>query len=377
VELKKILGEVLLFEKTPCPFQRDFEVELPEAPATPITKRPWKPVQGPTPRPVTPLVQEISFENGYGTTSFAKRANSASPLRQSLLSSRRRNSEMDLGSHITKSDFESQPSSKLSTSSSNDFTTTISELEEPATDSDSCVTISRTQAVDEEAAVEDDTRVLKDPESTVEPTMTSPVTLDESDDHSDATEDLNLTPRPRGRSQPFFHLVALEKEKKETQQITRPSSRSAAAPPLLSLITIPPSMHGEGSPLISSAHSDSNESFSSSVESFHTVQSWHSSSPTDSEPSSPKKPYSNEIISMSKRPQHAREASGLTVTPESPRVWRLDSISDNTIDVRSLTPDPKTPTLIMDSDKSDEEFEIVTPPAVVKQGLLHALTGGL
>jgi hypothetical protein len=43
-ELKKVLGEVLLFEKTPCPFQRDFVVELPEAPKTPVAKRPWKPV---------------------------------------------------------------------------------------------------------------------------------------------------------------------------------------------------------------------------------------------------------------------------------------------------------------------------------------------
>ena len=44
-ELKTVLGQVLRFEKTHCPFQRDFIVELPEAPKTPVKKRPWKPVE--------------------------------------------------------------------------------------------------------------------------------------------------------------------------------------------------------------------------------------------------------------------------------------------------------------------------------------------
>lgn len=42
-KLKKVLAKVLQYEVTPCPFKRGFTVELPEAPVTPIQKRPWRP----------------------------------------------------------------------------------------------------------------------------------------------------------------------------------------------------------------------------------------------------------------------------------------------------------------------------------------------
>ena len=45
--LKGILGKILKYEVTPCPFQRGFTVELPEAPKTPIRQRPWRPQQRP------------------------------------------------------------------------------------------------------------------------------------------------------------------------------------------------------------------------------------------------------------------------------------------------------------------------------------------
>lgn len=41
--LKTVLAKVLQYEVTPCPFKRGFTVELPEAPVTPIQKRPWRP----------------------------------------------------------------------------------------------------------------------------------------------------------------------------------------------------------------------------------------------------------------------------------------------------------------------------------------------
>ncbi|KAJ4303546.1 hypothetical protein N0V90_002443 [Kalmusia sp. IMI 367209] len=40
---KKVLGQVLQYEKTRCPFTRGFEVELPERPKTPPRRRPKKP----------------------------------------------------------------------------------------------------------------------------------------------------------------------------------------------------------------------------------------------------------------------------------------------------------------------------------------------
>ncbi|TDZ51599.1 hypothetical protein CTRI78_v007561 [Colletotrichum trifolii] len=40
---KGVLGQILQFEKTECPFKRSFNVVLPEKPKTPVKKRPWTP----------------------------------------------------------------------------------------------------------------------------------------------------------------------------------------------------------------------------------------------------------------------------------------------------------------------------------------------
>lgn len=42
-EFKAVLGKVLQYEKTACPFKRGFHVDLPEPTETPVRKRPWKP----------------------------------------------------------------------------------------------------------------------------------------------------------------------------------------------------------------------------------------------------------------------------------------------------------------------------------------------
>ncbi|KAF4121587.1 hypothetical protein GMORB2_1995 [Geosmithia morbida] len=49
-ELKEVLNSILQFEKTPCPFQRSFTVELPEEPSLPIKKKPWTPKNSPSPK---------------------------------------------------------------------------------------------------------------------------------------------------------------------------------------------------------------------------------------------------------------------------------------------------------------------------------------
>ncbi|KAL2115092.1 hypothetical protein VTJ04DRAFT_10755 [Mycothermus thermophilus] len=43
--LRQVFDAILLFEKTECPFQRPFTVELPERPQTPVKKRPWTPAR--------------------------------------------------------------------------------------------------------------------------------------------------------------------------------------------------------------------------------------------------------------------------------------------------------------------------------------------
>lgn len=47
-DLKRVFKLVSQYETTPCPFIRDFTVELPATPKTPIQKRPWKPKHQPT-----------------------------------------------------------------------------------------------------------------------------------------------------------------------------------------------------------------------------------------------------------------------------------------------------------------------------------------
>lgn len=69
-DFKAVLGQVLQYEKTRCPFKRGFEVELPERPKTPPRRRPKKPpekakkwlfdkkwVPEGAPRPSTPVLE--------------------------------------------------------------------------------------------------------------------------------------------------------------------------------------------------------------------------------------------------------------------------------------------------------------------------------
>ena len=157
------------------------------------------------------------------------------------------------------------------------------------------------------------------------------------------------------------------------------------APPILSLVTSPPSKQGTKSPLRSSTVAELDSNFSSSVDSFHSVQSWHSPlappSPPASGPPSPTMtyPYPHNNIVFPKRQAHPRETSELTATSDTPRVWsttsalRIESVHRR----RSVSPPPKTPTLVNDtSEKSDDElFEIVTPPTI-KSNIRRRVTAG-
>ncbi len=42
-DLKRVLPRILQYEVTSCPFKRGFSVDLPEAPETPVQKKPWRP----------------------------------------------------------------------------------------------------------------------------------------------------------------------------------------------------------------------------------------------------------------------------------------------------------------------------------------------
>jgi hypothetical protein len=287
--LKEVLSQVLLFEKTPCPFKRSFTVELPEAPTTPVKKRPWRPVHTP--------------KSQMDETNLAE-----APL-------------------------------KIENGEENYPAVSDNNIDHQGMDSD-----------------------------------------------SDAADDTDATPRNK------FHrdvLAPLGNQDMVNESLVLRAGRSVTAPPQLKIITSSPSKdESTMSPLSRSRSIESISSdYSSSVESFHTVQSWHSPitplppSPPQSNPSSPTTyPYPHDNISLPKRPMHSREISEITITPESPRVWEI-SRGSSTESVRRVkepisTPPPKTPTKVNEFEDglNEEYFEIAPPPS--QQQIRHRPTTG-
>lgn len=75
--LRGVFDKILQFEKTKCPFKRSFTVDLPERPQTPVTRRPWTPVQRSL--PVTPAFDSMSSV-GSRRSSFVGRSSTPTPL---------------------------------------------------------------------------------------------------------------------------------------------------------------------------------------------------------------------------------------------------------------------------------------------------------
>lgn len=366
-ELKKVLDRVLRFEKTPCPFQRDFIVELPEAPKTPVKKRPWKPRERSKddlplfPGPASPHINTPSTPS--------TNSNSSSPLRD-YASSEAGTQVSILELEGLEEEEESLNGSEIASEVTNqdpDIPSIDSVFEAPE--------VLRIEAGPQELDTqhqETPNKVSLEP-SLLESSVAEPIfgdyngSDDENERFSDAADDTQLT--PRSHHQPTYQPLTFELEKDDRPQALQ-SSRSVTAPPLLSLITSPPSKHRTDSPLRSSTIDESDSGFSSSVESFHSVQSWHSPlappSPPASGPSSPSSsyPYPHNNIVLPKRRHHTRDVSEITVTPETPRVWDIAETTNPESTSGSSSPHPQTPTLITDAgEKSDEEqFEVLTPP---------------
>jgi hypothetical protein len=374
-ELKTILGQVLRFEKTPCPFQRDFIVELPDAPTTPVKKRPWKPIERSKDDPPLfpgPASPHISTPRTSSTNSI-----SSSPLGDHASS--------EAGTHVSNLELEGLEEEE---ESEDDPEITYESInQDPNTPSiDSVVeTLDRSRGQTELPQLE--TQYEASPEKNgLEPSLLefdvgdrgfgdARGFDDETDRFSDAADDTQIT--PRSHHQPTYQPLTFEPEKDDRPQ----ASRSITAPPVLSLITSPPSKQKPNSPMCYSTVIESESEYSSSVDSFHSVQSWHSPlappSPPASGPSSPTSsyPYPHNNIVLPKRPHHSRDTSEITVIPETPRLWDVNESPNPDFTSRSSSPHPQTPTLVTDGgDKSDEEqFEVLTPPTV-KPTIRHRAT---
>ena len=85
-KLKAVLAKVLQYEVTPCPFKRGFYVELPEAPKTPVIKRPWRPKPRPEatsyPSEDVEGLDELTLKDAKPTSLTRAEADDAGPLIQ-------------------------------------------------------------------------------------------------------------------------------------------------------------------------------------------------------------------------------------------------------------------------------------------------------
>ncbi|TGO88375.1 hypothetical protein BPOR_0166g00130 [Botrytis porri] len=344
-ELKKILAQVLLYEKTPCPFQRMFTVDLPIALQIPTTQKPWKPVQRSSSR--IPLPRGDLYPIALKSTSLApnspklscRRTRSSSPLQTSAL---HRSVASPTDTCISDLQFQEEtPETSVAKSTNPTVHSPICPLETLAAEphpteygvasSESIVTaLSRTEVVGGGNS--------------------------DSTDVSDATV---KTPAQSPRSQSLPGSRSLS-------QVLHHCSRSITAPPFLSLVTSPPSKRRNRSPVGKIAVGDPESELSSSVDSFHSTQSWHS--PLDVPPSPPLSgppspitfPYPHDNIVLPKKVHPTQAISQLNATPETHGVWHTPSLISTS--PRSLSPAPKTPTLVNDCGKSeDEPFEAKTP----------------
>ena len=364
-ELKGVLGKVLLFEKTPCPFKRSFVVELPETPKSPIKKKPWRPMERPS---VVSLHKDSSTGELRNATpaSSTRQATTSSPiLEKSELSaevSEIESNEESLDSEplISPLDYADHEETNPSDSQSAGWVISVSDSPAP-------LSLLEPSLLEEESVFVDFTG------------------LEEDDSYSDNTDDTNIT--PRSHFQPTYQSMTSEPDKEtRIQQPLQLCSRSKTVPPFLSLVTSPPSKDRTASPLRNSSIVELDSDFSSSVDSFHSVQSWHSPlappSPPSSGPPSPvtQYPYPHDNIFLPKRsPHHTRDVSELTVKPETPREWETDlssgPASTPASRSRSLSPPPKTPTLVNDNgEKSDDEQSEITTPPTIRSTVRHRAT---
>ena len=281
-----------MFEKTPCPFSRSFTVELPSPPQTPIKKRPWKPVE----RPKLAVMQADNelIEASSGQVEDTRVREQMSVVEEDPAE----------GAKFEFSPDASPTSSPGSQESENDT-----------------ITMSRT--------LENLGSHISTPEKEV-------------------IEYQNIS----ACRQPSPELDAEIRE----LEVLKKCHRSMTAPPLLTLVTSPPSKY-DRQRRPDTADSD----ISSSVASFHTMQSWHSplsDLPFDNDEATPSPtdtfPYPHDNIVLSSRLQHSRETSELTLTPNSEP--------------------PRTPPLLTHDEKSDEENDEITTPPSPRSKIRHRAT---
>ena len=423
-ELKLVLSKVLLFERTPCPFQRDFVVELPEAPQTPTVKRPWRPVQGPlpysSPSRENKIVGEDDSRPSRSTSSRAQWPTGSPEVRPQSPQrpptprlSPSKSSKLSADLHVPKKTQKrvnpSPPHSPVATPPPSSPASTSAERAVVTTPPNRTpVTTSPPRTPDATPApLKPITNLATQPRTTApealpsvveEPTETTEITVqqlpslvesppignitgersitgvDESYVVSEGTYDLDT---PKSLFQPECHPSDTGVDILERPHALRNTTRSTTAPPVLSLITSPPSKPRTKSPPRDSNTSRKGSSHSSSVGSFYSVQSWHSILDQDrglpespqSSSESPTYPYPHENIVLPKRGHNSPDFD-FTTAPETPGVWGsapAPEIESSTAIYHSPNPEASV------VDKSTKEGSQPVKPAA-ESGIRHRAT---
>ncbi|RYP45106.1 hypothetical protein DL768_008498 [Monosporascus sp. mg162] len=342
--LRDVFDRILLFEKTECPFQRSFTVELPQQPQTPVKKKPWTP-EGknllaspfrPLPQPSaspSPITRErrttLSTVRGTRTEAIGSIARE----RSASLSMERRTPSNVIGSNgaaaAERLERDAEPEARPGTVDSNRYSPPSGRTQVPKAAKPAPIGQGRSRN--------------QDMDLPVPKTSTAPSSKDTSEE-----EDEPLTFEGSG------HIAPVNLTRKRMTRVL--AGRSFTAPRQLSVVTSHPSKSTESRstevplPVASESRTAGETSPVGSTDSFHSVQSWHSpitplppSPPSSGLATSPPAvfPHPHEDIIVPYRESHSGAASDLAASPNTD-VTLVPSPTGAPSNFQNVLPDPQT-----------------------------------
>ncbi|KAI0097446.1 inheritance of peroxisomes protein 1-domain-containing protein [Nemania sp. FL0031] len=306
--LRDVFDKILLFEKTECPFQRSFTVQLPDPPETPVKKKAWTAegknlLSSPFQSDLSPPAHApMAISRGKRTTNIPREIYSLANFESAV-----RNVRLEQQEERSEEEEEDQTTGKVES---------MIEVHEnrAALSAMSLVVPHPAVGFRDFTALSDNTStppgatIVKARDDYSLSDQRNNGSLDSLDSDHSGSEDNPASFEGSGGVAPI-NLA----RKRRTRML---AGRSFTAPPQLTLVTPPPSKSDkqvtvnktilpQPQPSRASFHSPS-----ASTDSFHSVQSWHSSmSPPDLT-----KPESDELLESSSQVNYS---SDHTTTPRN------------------------------------------------------------
>lgn len=354
--LKDVLNEILLFEKTACPFRRNFTVALPPGAGTPVIYRPWRP------RERAKLEQQSASMGLNEQPAHDVPAKGGSHEKEAgfeVLQVRRTRPIIEFDPNFKLPPVEASPG--VSELRSNFEPSPIPNMPaipksiKPEHDTCGISTLHSSQTLDPlqsgPVSVLPDSAQEKCKDAAPESVSRSAsfesgdIPHDEGYDTSGTAEsELVKDVQAADEVYTMAHFPAARSQILQQPGDGLRASRSVTAPPQLTLVASPPSKRTRATVMeinttwktlptsnlersISIESKASIHSEADSFDSFHSVLSWHSpiedASPTvTSTAATDMFPVPHENIIVPVRSRHAREVSELTAMPDTPKAWQ-------------------------------------------------------